>query len=116
MANPKGNIATLKPFKPKWSAGETKVIRVPAYLADRLLRYGHELDNRKDKRDRHILTSDDVRALLQVVDNLHEVLDFPRNSFSKPRKDFVREQIRELMRLIPGDTRQRDEELLEEEA
>lgn len=101
MANPKGNLATLSPFKSKWSTSETKVIRVPAYLADRVIRYAHDLDTRKDKADRHVLTSDDVRSLLQVVDELRKVLDFPRNSFSKPRKDFLKQQIDRLVELIP---------------
>lgn len=104
VANPGGTPENLKPFKPKWSTKDTKVIRVPAYLADRLLRYAHQVDSWKDKRDRYVMTIDDVREMLDIVDQLRKVLDFPRNSFSKPRKAFLSEQIERLLKVTPAKT------------
>ena len=45
MANPDGNIATLKHYEPKWKSGATRTIRVPVALANRLLKIARELDN-----------------------------------------------------------------------
>lgn len=104
MANPGGTPENLKPFKPKWSTKETKVIRVPAYLADRLLRYAHQVDSWKDKRDRYVMTADDVREMLDIVDRQKEVLKFPRNNFNRARKDFFSEQIERLLKVIPSQT------------
>lgn len=44
MTNPKGNPATLKPYRPKWRSGKTQVIRVPIALADEVLRLAQQLD------------------------------------------------------------------------
>lgn len=45
--NPKGNPATLKPYKQKWKSGETQVIRVPKALAGKLLDLARQLDEGK---------------------------------------------------------------------
>ena len=72
MANPKGNLETLKPYQAKWNSGTTRTIRVPVVLADQVLKYAHKLD------DGEALTqvNDDslVKMLGQVVQLLNEAL------------------------------------------
>lgn len=45
MANPKGNVSTLKHYKPKWNSGKTQTVRVPIALANKVLDYAHKLDS-----------------------------------------------------------------------
>ena len=45
MSNPKGNVNTLKPYKPKWKSGVTHTIRVPIALTEKLLAIAKKLDN-----------------------------------------------------------------------
>lgn len=41
---PRGNLATLKHYKPKWKSGATQTIRVPIALTERLLDIARQLD------------------------------------------------------------------------
>lgn len=101
MANPRGNIATLKPFSGSWNSGETKVIRVPIALADRVLAYARALDAGDVASDRNGLRPDDYQTLLQVIEGLRAVHGFPRNNFSRDRKEFLRSLIDQLQGLVP---------------
>lgn len=44
MANPKGNVDSLRPYRPQWRSGKTQVIRVPIALANQLLEIAHQID------------------------------------------------------------------------
>jgi hypothetical protein len=44
MANPTGNIQTLKPYESKWRSGKTQTIRVPIALAEQILTLARQLD------------------------------------------------------------------------
>ena len=96
MPNPKGNPSTLKPFTGKWSSGETKVIPVPKSLADEVLAYARVLDAGGDDSDTGGLSTDSSKRLLQVIEGLKRVHQFPRNNFSRERKAFLRDLIDEL--------------------
>lgn len=100
--NPKGNPATLKSFPSKWSTSDTKVVRVPTYLAERVVRYARDLDSRKDKSDRHVMTSDDVRNMLAVVDVLRAKIADPKARISKFRQSEMNEQLRIMQSLVPA--------------
>lgn len=45
MANPKGNIDTLKHYTPKWRSGKTQTIRVPIALVPEIMDYAQKLDS-----------------------------------------------------------------------
>jgi hypothetical protein len=51
MANPKGNVNSLKHYESKWKSGATKTIRVPIALADQTLTYARRLDASSDAND-----------------------------------------------------------------
>lgn len=101
MPNPKGNIATLKHYKPKWKAGVTQTIRVPVALANELLDYAHKLDN-------GLLTQVDTEpnnqneTLTQVLQVLTEVCETPHTSkFTKVLKAKIQtEAIERLKHLL----------------
>ena len=44
MANPKGNLDTLKHFQNKWRSGATRTIRIPIALTDQVLDFALRLD------------------------------------------------------------------------
>lgn len=44
MANPKGNVESLKPYEGKWQSGKTQTIRVPIALTEQILAYARALD------------------------------------------------------------------------
>ena len=46
MSNPNPKLENLKSYKPKWNLGKTKTIRVPIAIAERVLDYAHQLDER----------------------------------------------------------------------
>lgn len=112
MSNPKGNLASLKPYQPKWQAGPTRTIRVPIVLADSVLEYAHKLDsdtlsqvNEHQSSSTHPDTEVDSTSyqatsnhetLTQVIDALEEVCQSPRNNFNRERKMMLREAIRKL--------------------
>lgn len=95
MANPKGNEATLKKFKPKWKSGETRTIRVPIALADQILDYGHKLDESPsqvnlDNRDYEIAKTAKSMAvtLRQVINYLEDIAE--SGKFSKQLRERLR--------------------------
>lgn len=99
--NPKGNPETLRSFRKKWSTSDTKVIRVPSYLASRVLQYALDLDSRKDKSDRHVMTSDDVRKMLEAIDVLHRKFVQPKTGVSASSKAVMNCQLKILLSLVP---------------
>lgn len=44
MANPRGNVETLKPYENKWRSGKTQTIRVPIALAQEILAVARQMD------------------------------------------------------------------------
>lgn len=98
MPNPRGNIATLKHYQPKWQSGATHVIRIPIALTDRVMDYAHRLDQGEEIPEK---SSDE--SLLQVIQKLETVLDTPRNNFSRERKGVLKSAIDELKSLVTSD-------------
>lgn len=91
MPNPKGNIATLKSYKPKWNTGATRTIRVPIALADQTLDYAHKLDNNSLTQvddSQNILKDVKLQeTLTQVIQVLESVCETPNTSkFTKALK------------------------------
>ena len=97
MPNPKGNESTLKKFKPKWQAGETRTIRVPVALADLILDYAHKLDEGTITPNQP--GQIDLNQLSQVIHWLEDVEQTPRNNFSKEKKGLLHKAIEELKSL-----------------
>jgi len=97
MANPKGNLATLKSYTPKWNSGKTRTIRVPVLLANRLLEIARQLDN-----DSNSLSQvKDEQILIEAITVLTELHDStPRNNFSKERRARVKEIRDKLQSLV----------------
>lgn len=78
MPNPKGNLATLKHYKPKWKSGATQTIRVPVALANELLNYAHKLDDGSLTDTLQDINSNET--LLQVLQVLEQVCETPHTS------------------------------------
>lgn len=109
MANPKGNEASLKKFKPKWQSGETRTIRVPIILANQILNYAHKLDElpsqvnvEDEKAAIAIATRNSVLTLSRVIALLEDIADTKR--FTQSQKDQLRyegiQQLEALKRVI----------------
>lgn len=97
MANPKGNLNTLKPYQAKWNSGQTRTIRVPVVLADQVLEYAHKLDNSESLtqvNQGNITQTGDIadETLTQVIQILTEALELKANAGGKI-KDRIREAI-----------------------
>ena len=45
--NPNPKTENLKPYQPAWNYGKTKTIRVPIALAEQVLEYARNLDDKK---------------------------------------------------------------------
>jgi hypothetical protein len=100
MANPKGNVDTLKPYQAKWNSGTTRTIRVPVVLADQVLEYAHKLDS-----DESLTQVNEVTTIFgsrmthetvtQVIQLLEESLKFPSNNASKTKA-----KVREALELL----------------
>lgn len=99
MANPKGNVATLKHYQPKWRSGATQVVRIPIALTDQTLAYAHQLD-----QGELVQTDVDTNSLLRVIQKLETVLDTPRNNFSREKKSLLKSAIQDLQALVTSDT------------
>lgn len=100
MANPKGNLDTLKPYQAKWNSGTTRTIRVPVTLADQVLEYAHKLDSGKSLTQvNQDLSLEDIETiqetLTQVIQLLNESLKFPSNNASKTKA-----KVREALALL----------------
>lgn len=85
MSNPKGNVASLKPYQSKWNSGETKTIRVPVVLADQVLDYARKLDNGETVSQ--VIQVDSTKpykledeTLSQVIQMLSEALALKANA------------------------------------
>jgi hypothetical protein len=100
MANPKGNLNTLKPYQSKWNSGITRTIRVPVVLADQVLEYAHKLDSDESltQVNQAIITQKGEmtdESLTQVIQLLEESLKFPSNNASKTKA-----KVREALALL----------------
>lgn len=104
MPNPKGNLATLKHYKPKWKSGATQTIRVPVTLADQLLDYAHKLDDGSLTQVNPVITpqADDVNETLsQVLQVLEEVCETPHTSkFTKVLKARIQTEVIERLKQL----------------
>lgn len=102
MPNPRGNLSTLKHYRPKWRSGQTHTIRVPIALTEQIFVYARQLD------EGEVLDTDpDCNSLSQVIQKLEIVLDTPRNNFSRDKKKLLTEAIEELKSLVTSDTMQK---------
>lgn len=87
MPNPKGNPTTLVKYTPKWKHQNTRTIRVPIALADRILDYAHKIDsepltqvnssgkNRATDSDysKALTNAEIFKTLTQVIETLEKV-------------------------------------------
>lgn len=96
MPNPRGNVATLRKYQPKWQSGATQTIRVPIALTDRIFDYARKLDQGGEEAQPKI----EIQSLSQVIDKLEAVLDTPRNNFTKDKKALLKSAIDELKSLV----------------
>ena len=92
MSNPRGNLATLKPYVPKWKSGQTRTIRVPIALADRVLEFARTIDGSELIQEKSL-----VSELVAELIDLHE--NTPRNNFSMERKAKLKTVIERLRSL-----------------
>ena len=100
MANPKGNLDTLKPYQAKWNSGTTRTIRVPVVLADQVLEYAHKLDSGESLTQVNEVNATQSNkatdeTLTQVIQLLNESLTFPSNNASKTKA-----KVREALALL----------------
>lgn len=113
MSNPKGNPATLTKYTPKWNNGVTRTIRVPVAIADEILDYAHQLDDKaltqvngsaSDNSSAIAIALRDINSLetlTQVIENLKQVCETPNTSkFTKALKTKVEKQISSLEPLV----------------
>jgi hypothetical protein len=97
MPNPKGNAATLKPYQPKWRAGRTQVIRVPAALTGQIFEFARMLDegiNPPSQANQDYL----LRSAIDELKHLYETC--PRNNFNQERKAQLKDAINKLESLV----------------
>jgi hypothetical protein len=90
MPNYKGNEATLTKYKPKWKSGDTRTIRVPIALAERILDYARKVDEGIVENP---LTDQNIQSLTQVIKWLEDVEQSPRNNFSRQKRELVQKAI-----------------------
>lgn len=75
MTEPKGTRGGARPgagnpnFRPKWNAGETRTIRVPAALADEVMDYARKLDEQYPNQ----LADDSVSQSIDAAQLLNEL-------------------------------------------
>lgn len=113
MPNPKGNEATLKKYTPKWKSGETRTIRVPIALADKILDYAHKLDdgslsqvndNRNGKAIAIASQDQDAKlkeTLTQVIEALESVCETShKNKFSLALKTRIQTEAIERLKAL----------------
>ena len=87
MANPKGNLETLKPWQPLWRSGKTRTIRVPIALADRVLAYARSIDSEELKQ------ADDINSVILEVTNVLESIAASSSAAKLSKK--VKQQLQE---------------------
>lgn len=61
------SLKGLKHYQPKWNNGETKTIRVPVKLADKILEIAHKIDNNEVIDD--ISLRDNLLSIIEKIDN-----------------------------------------------
>lgn len=61
MANPKGNVDTLKHYSPKWRSGKTQTIRVPIALVPAIMEHAQALDEGTTQS----LDTSEIRTILE---------------------------------------------------
>ncbi len=84
MANPKGNLSTLKSYSPAWKGGKTRTIRVPIALSDKVLEYAHKLD---EGDEMVVLSRKEVESkLLEATNILEDVLLGKSERLTKDRR------------------------------
>lgn len=103
----RGNIATLKHYQSKWQSGATQTIRVPIALSDSVLEFARKLDN-GDIHLSQVNQPDTVNPellnhLTQVIEDLKQVYETPRNNFSKEKKALLNSAISRLESLVSSD-------------
>lgn len=103
----RGHTATLKHYQPKWKSGTTQTIRVPIALTDSILEFARSLDN-GDNHLSQVNSSDTVNSelvnhLSQVINDLKQVYETPRNNFSKEKKALLHSAISQLESLVTSD-------------
>lgn len=96
MGNPKGTPENLTSYSPKWQSGRTQVVRVPVVLTEQILNYARLLDSQIEQPGKTI----DKDSLLQVIHNLEQLLETPRNNFSKERRELLRTSVDKLKSLV----------------
>lgn len=103
----RGNIATLKHYQSKWKSGATQTIRVPIALSESVLEFARKLDNGDNHLSQVIMSdkvnSDSLNHLTQVINDLKQVYETPRNNFSKEKKALLLSAISRLESLVSGE-------------
>lgn len=66
----KNKLDNLTPFKSNWNNPKTKTIRVPEYLANKLLEIAHKLDNDESINisDSSLVTNK-LRVIIEKINN-----------------------------------------------
>lgn len=103
MANPKGNLDTLKHFQGKWRSGRTRTIRVPITLADQVLDFALRLDageplTQVNHKNISQMAETSRESLTQVIQILNDALTLKANAGGK-----IKDRIRDALALLEGD-------------
>lgn len=77
------SLKGLKHYQPKWNNGETKTIRVPVKLADKILEIAHKIDNNEVSNDVNLL--DNLLLIIEKIDN--KEIGFKSNGAGKLIKE-----------------------------
>lgn len=101
---PRGNTATLKHYQPKWKSGATQTIRVPIAHTESILEFARKLDS-GDNHLSQVNKPDTVNSeldnhLSQVISDLKQVYETPRNNFSREKKALLHSAISRLESLV----------------
>lgn len=103
MVNPKGNPATLIPFKPGWKSGQTKTIRVPEQIAEQVLDAARKIDEGTGK----VVEAAYLEMLCSLIEMNKAVLEQIRAAQVEDRKTLTRVVIGLRMILEEKQTRPR---------
>ena len=77
MPNPNPKLENLTSYKPKWQSGQTRTIRVPVAIADKVLEIAHQIDEGKfsdtsDKQPNSIPFDEPPSFVRLEVDNMSD--------------------------------------------
>ncbi len=64
MSNPNPKLENLKSYKPKWNLGKTKTIRVPIAIAEEVLEFAHQLDERYSPDTSELFDKEKARSII----------------------------------------------------